>query len=116
MAGVMTVAELARRFPEIPRDLCEEPLLARFAEVLDGPLRLARNPSPCASRHDAANHYYLKLIGPLAIHGYGLSSREQALGELEQLLERHAADPDGFVASLVPSDAAEEEARGPGCS
>lgn len=116
MAGAMTVAELAQRFPEIPRNLCGEPLLARFAEVLDGLLRAARNPSPCASRHDTANHYYLKLIGPLAIHGYGLSSREQALGELRQLLERHAADPDGFAASLVPPDAATEEVRGPGCS
>jgi hypothetical protein len=112
----MTVEELLDRFPEIPPDLAGEPALARFAEVFDGLLRQARNPSACATRHDAGNHYYLKLIGPLSIYGFGLATRERAIGDIRTLLDRHAADPGGFAASLVPPDAAEREVRGPGCS
>ncbi len=97
----MTVRELATRFPEIPGDLLDEPTLERFAETFDELLRGARNPSACSAEHDAANHYYLKLIGPLSIYGYGLSTREQVLSELQGLLERHAADPQGFSASLT---------------
>jgi hypothetical protein len=112
----MSVAELVARFPEIPGDVRQEPLLARFAEAFDDLLRIARNPSACSARHDAANHYYLKLIGPLAIHGYGLSTREQVLAEIGELLERREADPGGFARGLLPDDTAEREARGPGCS
>jgi hypothetical protein len=112
----MTVSELIARFPEIPRDLHGEPVLARFAETFGPLLRVARSPSACATHHDAPNHYYLKLVGPMSIYGYGLSSRERVLGELDQLLERHAADPAGFAASLVPAGASEREARGPGCA
>jgi hypothetical protein len=111
----MNLEEFVARFPEIPADLRGEPLLERFAATLAGPLREARSPSPCATEHDRANHLYLKLIGPLAIYGYGLATREATLAELEQLLDRHAADPDGFVAGLLPADAAEREVRGPGC-
>lgn len=100
----MTVDQLLARFPEIPGDLRDEPLLQRFVEQLAPLLLQARSPSPCATRHDAANHYYLGLIGPLAIHGYGLSTREKTLAALERLLERHAADPMAFAASLIPSD------------
>ena len=98
----MTVAELVARFPEIPRDLHEEPLLSRFADAFDELLRVARCPSNCAAEHDAANHYYQKLIGPMGIYGYGLATREWVLGELQELLDRHQADPDGFAKSLLP--------------
>ena len=112
----MTVQELVARFPEIPEDLHEEPILSRFAEVFGELLRVARNPSNCATEHDAANHYYLKLIGPMGIYGYGLSAREQVLAEVQQLLDRHEADPGGFAASLLPEDTGDSEVRGPGCS
>ncbi len=112
----MTVQELVARFPEIPKDLHEEPILSRFAEVFSELLLAARNPSACATQHDAANHYYLKLIGPMSIYGYGLSTREQVLAELQELLDHHEADPGGFAASLLPKDAAEKEVRGPDCS
>ena len=112
----MTVQELIARFPEIPQDLREEPLLARFAEACEALLRHARKPSPCSTQHDAANHFYLKLIGPLAIYGYGLSSREKVLRHLRELIERQEADPEGFGGSLLPQDAAHEEVKGPGCS
>jgi hypothetical protein len=111
----MSIAELFQRFPEIPRDLGEEPLLAEFAADLGDLLRQARMPSNCSRHHDAANHIYLKLVGPLSIYGYGLATRDGVLAEIRALLERRRADPAGFAASLVPADAASREVRGPGC-
>lgn len=112
----MTVDELIARFPEIPSDLHRESLLARFAETFSSLLRVAAKPSPCSTHHDAANHYYLKLIGPLSIYGYGLSSREKVEAQIGELLDRHAADPDGFAASLLPEEIAPAEIKGPGCA
>ncbi|RMF70351.1 MAG: hypothetical protein D6743_00400 [Calditrichaeota bacterium] len=111
----MTVAELVSRFPEIPQDLHDEPLLERFAETFDDLLRTAQNPSACSQQYSAENHYYLKLIGPLKIYMYGLSTREKVLEQLAELLERHAADPTGFAASLLPADTGDREVKGPGC-
>ncbi len=54
----MTVQELVARFPEIPQDLQEEPLLAQYAVAFGDQLRVARNPGACSAQHDAANHYY----------------------------------------------------------
>lgn len=112
----MTVEELVARFPEIPRDLHKEPLLAEFAETFDDFLRVAHDPSACSQQYDAGNHYYLKLIGPLKIYMYGLSSKEKVLGQVQELLERCRANPDDFAASLVPEDAGDQEVRGPGCA
>ena len=111
----MTVAELVARFPEIPADLHGEAVLAAFARALDGPLRSAQKPSPCSEAHDASNHYYLKLVGPMDIYRYGLYKREKVLGILEDLVRGYEADPEGFVAGLVPAGAAPAEVRGPGC-
>lgn len=97
----MDVVELVARFPEIPADLHEEPLLARFAAELGALLQSAVKPSPCAQHHEAGNRYYLKLIGPLAVYGYGLSTREQVLAQLDGFVEQHSADPDAFVAGLL---------------
>ena len=112
----MTVQELITRFPEIPLDLHKEPLLAQFAESFDDLLRISRDPSACSSQYDAGNHYYLKLIGPLKIYMYGLSSKEKVLGQIEEHLERHRADPEGFAAGLLPEDAPTMEVKGPGCA
>ena len=111
----MTVEQLTARFPEIPADLHDEPLLARFAESFGELLAVARNPGACSREHDAANHYYLKLVGPLSIYNYGLATRESVLRDLQELLDRHAADPQGFAASLLPDDTVERERPGPGC-
>ena len=85
----MTIQELITRFPEIPRDLHNEPLLAQFAESFNDLLRIAKDPSACSSQYDAGNHYYLKLIGPLKIYMYGLSTKEKALGQVQEHLEQH---------------------------
>jgi hypothetical protein len=112
----MTLPELVSRFPEIPADLRQEPVLAELARDCADLLAVARQPSACATQHDAANHYYLKLIGPLAIYGYGLFSREKALGQISDLLARRRSDPAGFAASLLPADVAAQEQKGPGCA
>ena len=102
----MTTQELVARFPEIPADLHDEVVLERFASTFDGLLQIAHKPSACSSEHDAPNHFYLKLIGPLAIYGYGLSPRDKVLGDLQDLLARFDADPGGFADSLLPADLA----------
>ena len=112
----MTVQELITRFPEIPRDLHDEPALAEFAESFDDLLRVARDPVACSSQYDAANHYYLKLIGPLKTYMYGLCTREKVLGQIKQALDRHRDDPEGFASSLLPEEAVASEVRGPGCA
>lgn len=99
----MTVQELVQRFPEIPRDLYAEPVLAQFAEALGHLLQVAQNPSNCAAQYEAGHHYYLKLIGPLKLYMYGLSSREKVVQQLQELLHRYHADPTNFAASLVPA-------------
>lgn len=111
----MKVEELVTRFPEIPSDLRDEPVLAAFAAECGKLLSEARKPSPCSSGHDAANHYYLRLIGPLSIYGFGLSTKEKLLAQLEDLILRHRDDPLAFAASLVPDRAVEQEIKGPGC-
>lgn len=112
----MTVPELMARFPKIPRDLADEPLLAELVQVCGEWLRIAQEPSACSTQHDARNQYYLKLIGPMAIYGYGLSTREDLLQELQDLLDQQKADPTAFAARLLSSDTVEKEVKGPGCS
>ena len=43
------------------------PFLAEFAEQCGELLAAAHTPSNCSSQHDAGNHFYMKLISPLAI-------------------------------------------------
>jgi len=112
----MTVQELVTIFPEIPQDLQAEPLLAQYAVAFGDQLRVARNPGACSAQYDAANHYYLKLMSPIRLYWYRLSTREKVLKQLQDLLEQYRADPQGFIAGLVPQDAARSEVRGPGCS
>ena len=108
----MNVQELVKRFPEIPEDLHEEPLLARLAETFGASLSIAQPPAPCSTERDAANHYYMKLLNPIVFYGLGLGTREKALQHIQTLLDNHAADGD---ASLLPADVAAREVRGPGC-
>lgn len=112
----MTVQELVARFPEIPQDLHGEPLLAAYAEAFQDQLRMARNPGACSAQHDPANHYYLKLVGPIRLYWYGLSTRERVLKQLQEMLDQYRADPAGYIAGLVPESTAEHEVKGPGCS
>ncbi len=111
----MTVQELAARFPEIPEDLHEEPLLAQFAETFGEWLRTAQKPAACSAEQDAGNNAYMKLINPMAIYRLGLFKREWILGQLQEMIEDHRADPAGVVETLAPAGGAPREVRGPGC-
>ncbi len=99
----MTVQELVSRFPEISQDLHDEPVLAQCAEAFGDLLQVAQNPGACSGEYDSGHHYYLKLMGPIRLYMYGLSSREKVLGQLQDLLDRFHANPVGFAASLLPS-------------
>lgn len=112
----MTAHELIARFPEVSADLASEPVLARFADTFGDLLAVAHKPSNCSTGHDAGNHYYLALIGPLSYYRYGLATRERVIQDLQTLLDRHAADPDGFATSLLPADTAVAEVKGPDCA
>ena len=112
----MTVSELYSRFPEMPADLRDEPILARFADVFGEQLAVAYKPSNCSTGHDAGNHFYLALIGPLSYYSYGLATRERVVADLTALLDRQAADPEGFVTSLLPANTAATQVKGPDCT
>ena len=111
----MNVQELYARFPEIPADLQDEPVMAEFAEQCGELLAVAHKPSNCSTEHDAGNHFYLKLISPLAIYGYGLATRDKVLGQIRDLVAHRRADPENFPASLLPANTADREVKGPGC-
>lgn len=100
----MTVEELVMRFPEISPDLHDEPWLAEFADAFGDLLQVAQNPSNCTADYEPAHHYYLKLVGPLKLYMYGLSSREKVAGQIQTLLSHYNEDPSGFASSLLPSD------------
>jgi len=113
----MTVQELIARFPEeVSTELGSEPTLATFADTFGDLLAVAYKPSNCSSGHDAGNHFYLALIGPLSYFRYGLATRERVVQDMQALLDRHAADPEGCAASFLPGDTAAAEVKGPDCA
>ena len=111
----MTIDDLTARFPEIPADLRDEPALAEFAEAFGAQLAVAEKPSACLAEQSAGNHYYMKLVNPIAIYAMGLAKREMVLKQIGDLVAGHKADPEGFAASLLPENVAAQEVRGPGC-
>ncbi len=116
----MDVQELIARFPEIPEVLHEKPVLKRYAQVFGDLLRTAWKPSACsADQQTAENLVYMKLIAPMEILAYGLSTPEKTVAQLEALLEAYRPDPEKFLAKLIPPDVAQapggcqgEEGRG----
>jgi hypothetical protein len=103
-AGPMSVDEFLARFPEAPRDLRAEPVLAEYVRALGPLLRLAEKPSPCVARAggDAPHAFYLRLVNDLAIYGMGLARRERTLDRLRATLEEWRRAPATFACSLVP--------------
>jgi hypothetical protein len=104
----MTVDAFLARFPEVPRDLRDEPVLAEFVRAFGPQLAVAQKPSPCVARDgggDAEHHFYTRLVNDLAIYGIGLARRERTLQRLERLLADYRARPATFACSLVPRQA-----------
>src|SRR2546427_658744 len=101
----MTVDELFARFPEVPRDLRDEPVLAEFVRAFGAQLRVAQKPSPCvaqAGAGDAEHHFYTRLVNDLAVYGIGLARRERTLQRLETPLPQYPAPPAHFACTLGP--------------
>jgi hypothetical protein len=107
-AGPMTVGAFFARFPEVPTDLRDEPLIAEFVRAFGAQLAVAQKPSPCVARAgggDAEHHFYTRLVNDLAIYGIGLARRERTLQRIERLLSDYRAQPATFACTLVPRQA-----------
>ena len=108
VAGAMSVDAFLARFPEVPRDLRDEPVLAEFVRAFGPQLAVAQKPSPCVARDgggDAEHFFYTRLVNDLAIYGIGLAKRERTLQRLERLLTDYRAQPATFACTLVPRKA-----------
>ena len=113
----LTVDAFLALFPEVPRDLREEPVLAEFVRAFGPQLRVAQKPSPCIARDgggDAPHFFYTRLVNDLAIYGIGLARRERTLQRLEKLLSEYRAQPATFACTLVPRKA--PDAPAPRCA
>src|SRR4030095_11613399 len=103
--GPITVEEFFARFPEIPRDVRDEPVIAEFVRAFGSQLRVAQKPSPCVARAgsgDGEHDFYTPLVNDLAICGIVLARRERTLQRLEALLVEYRAHPATFACTLVP--------------
>ena len=104
--GAMTVDEFLARFPEVPGNLRDEAVLARYVDAFGDLLRRAVKPSPCVGDNgDAEHRFYTRLVNDLAIYGIGLAKRERTLQRLEKLLGEYRAQPATFACTLVPRKA-----------
>ena len=108
VAGPMTVGAFFARFPEVPSDLRDEPVIAEFVRAFGPQLAVAQKPSPCVARAgggDAEHHFYTRLVNDLAIYGIGLARRERTLQRIERVLSDYRAQPATFACTLVPRQA-----------
>lgn len=99
----MTVDELLALFPEVPRDLRDEPILTEYVKAFGPVLRVAQKPTPCmGSGGDAPHVFYVRLVNDLAIYGIGLAKRDRTLARLQATLAQYRQQPATFACSLVP--------------
>jgi hypothetical protein len=99
----MTVDELLAQFPEVPRDLRDEPILAEYVKAFGPLLRLAQKPSPCmGTGGDAPHQFYTRLVNDLAIYSIGLAKRDRTLARLQATLDQYRRQPATFACTLVP--------------
>jgi hypothetical protein len=102
----LTVGEFLARFPEVPRDLGDEPVLAEYVAAFGPQLRAAQKPTPCMGMGgDAPHAFYRRLITDLAIYGIGLAKRDRTLARLRSTLEEYRKQPATFACTLVPRQA-----------
>jgi hypothetical protein len=106
LGAAMTVYECLARFPEVPRDLRDEPVLAEYVAAFGPLLRVAQKPSPCVgSGGDMEHVFYTRLVNDLAIYGIGLARRDRTLARLRATLDERAKQPATFACTLVPGKA-----------
>lgn len=112
--GPMTVEELLARFPEIPPDLRDEPVLAEYVGAFGPLLRMAQKPTPCmGDGGDAPHVFYVRLINDLAVYGVGLARRDRTLARLRTTLDSYRSQPATYACTLIPRRA--PDAPPPGC-
>jgi hypothetical protein len=99
----MTVDEFLAHFPEVPRDLRDEPILGEYVKAFGPLLRVAEKPSPCmGSGGDAQHVFYTRLVNDLAIYGIGLAKRDRTVARLQATLDQYRQQPATFACTLVP--------------
>jgi hypothetical protein len=99
----LSVDEFLARFPEVPRDLRDEPILTEYVKAFGPPLRVAQKPTPCmGTGGDAPHVFYTRLVNDLAIYGIGLAKRDRTLARLQATLAQHRQQPATFACTLVP--------------
>ena len=109
----MTVGDLLARFPEVPVDLRDEPILTEYVKAFGPLLRVAQKPSPCMGTGGDAQHvFYTRLVNDLAIYGIGLAKRDRTLARLQATLEQYRKQPATFGCMLVPRRAPGEPRAG----
>jgi hypothetical protein len=109
----MTVPELLARFPEIPPDLRDEPVLAEYVAAFGPLLRTAQKPSPCMREGGDAPHvFYTRLVNDLAIYGVGLARRDRTLARLRATLDQYHKQPATYACTLVPRRASDAPPSG----
>lgn len=104
-AGVspLSIDEFLARFPEVPRELRDEPILQSYVAAFGPQLRVAQKPTPCMGTGGDAEHiFYTRLVNDLAIYGIGLARRERTLARLSATLEQYRKQPATFACTLVP--------------
>ena len=105
-AAAMTVDEFLARFPEVPGDLRDEPVLGQYVAAFGSQLRVAQKPTPCMrDGGDAPHVFYTRLVNDLAIYGIGLARRDRTLSRLQATLDAYGKQPATFACSLVPRKA-----------
>jgi hypothetical protein len=103
----LSVDEFLARFPEVPRDLRDEPVFQAYVDAFGPQLRVAQKPSPCVGAGGDAEHiFYTRLVNDLAIYGIGLAKRERTLARLSATLEQYRQRRATFACTLVPRRAA----------
>lgn len=111
--GPLTVAELFARFPEIPPDLRDEPVLAQYVDAFGPLLQLAQKPSPCMrDGGDAPHVFYTRLVNDLAIYGVGLARRDRTLARLQATLDAYRQQPATYACTLIPRRAPDAPVSG----
>ena len=99
----LSVDEFLARFPEVPRDLRDEPVLQEYTRAFGPLLRVAEKPTPCVGTGGDAQHvFYTRLVNDLAIYGIGLAKRDRTLARLSTLLDQYRKQPATFACTLVP--------------
>ena len=99
----LSVDEFLARFPEVPRDLRDEPVLQEHVKAFGPLLRVAEKPTPCVGTGGDAPHvFYTRLVNDLAIYGIGLAKRDRTLARLSALMEQYRKQPATFACTLVP--------------